>query len=142
MYISTFKDINKVYVNTKNVYTKDMAKDIYEIAYELKELLMQDERIKRLNILEEKMNKDDEVIALAYQKDLAISNYSDTLNHFKEDSKEAKAAQKELYEKKLALDTHPLVREYLDAYKEVRDLYIQMNALLFDGLNLKMKEHR
>ena len=126
----------------KIVYTRGMAKDIYETAYELKDLLSQDERIKRLNELEQKMNNDNEVIALAYQKDLAVSHYSDTLNHFSEDSEEVKIAQKELYEKKLALDTHPLVREYLDAYKEVRDLYIQMNALLFDGLNLKMKEHK
>ena len=126
----------------KIVYTRGMAKDIYETAYELKDLLSQDERIKRLNELEQKMNNDNEVIALAYQKDLAVSHYSDTLNHFPEGSEEVKKAQKELYEKKLALDTHPLVREYLDAYKEVRDLYIQMNALLFDGLNLKMKEHK
>ena len=126
----------------KTVYTRGMANDIYETAYELKDLLSQDERIKRLNELEQKMNNDNEVIALAYQKDLAVSHYSDTLNHFSEDSEEVKIAQKELYEKKLALDTHPLVREYLDAYKEVRDLYIQMNALLFDGLNLKMKEHK
>ena len=126
----------------KTVYTRGMANDIYETAYELKDLLSQDERIKRLNELEQKMNNDNEVIALAYQKDLAVSHYSDTLNHFSEDSEEVKIAQKELYEKKLALDTHPLVREYLDAYKEVRDLYIQMNALLFEGLNLKMKEHK
>ena len=126
----------------KIVYTNGMAKDIYETAYELRDLLSQDERIKCLNNLEEKMNNDNEVIALAYQKDLAVSNYSDTLNHFSEESEEAKKAQRELYEKKLALDTHPLVRQYLDAYKEVRDLYIKMNALLFDGLNLKMKEHK
>ena len=124
----------------KIVYTRGMAKDIYETAYELKDLLSQDERIKRLNELEQKMDNDNEVIVLAYQKDLAVSNYSDALNHFSEDSEEVKKAQKELHEKKLALDTHPLVRQYLDAYKEVRDLYIQMNALLFDGLNLKMKE--
>ena len=126
----------------KIVYTKGMAKDIYETAYELKDLLSSDERIKRLNELETKMNNDNEVIALAYQKDVAVSNYSDALNHFGENSPEVKNAQKELYEKKLALDTHPLVREYLDAYKEVRDLYIQMNGLLFDGLNLKLKEHK
>ncbi len=126
----------------KIVYTNGMIKDIYETAYELKDLLSQDERIIRLNELEQKMNSDNEVIALAYQKDLAVSNYSDTLNHFSEGSEEAKMAQRNLHEKKLALDTHPLVREYLDAYKEVRDLYIQMNALLFDGLNLKMKEHK
>ena len=126
----------------KIVYTKGMAKDIYETAYELKDLLSSDERIKRLNELETKMNNDNEVIALAYQKDVAVYNYSDALNHFGENSPEVKNAQKELYEKKLALDTHPLVREYLDAYKEVRDLYIQMNGLLFDGLNLKLKEHK
>ena len=126
----------------KIVYTRGMAKDIYEATYELKDLLSQDERIIRLNNLEQKMKNDDEVIALAYQKDLAVSNYSDTLKHFSEDSEEAKKAQHEMYLKKLALDTHPLVRQYLNAYKEVRDLYIQMNALLFDGLNLKMKEHK
>ena len=126
----------------KIVYTNGMTKDIYETAYELKDLLSQDERIKRLNELEQKMNNDDEVIALAYQKDVAVSNYSDALNHFSEDSKEVKKAHHEMYLKKLALDSHSLVREYLDAYKEVRDLYIQMNALLFEGLNLKMKEHK
>ncbi len=126
----------------KIVYTRGMAKDIYETAYELKDLLAQDERIIRLNELEQKMDNDNEVIALAYQKDVAVSNYSDALNHFSEDSEEVKKAQHEMYLKKLALDTHSLVRQYLDAYKEVRDLYIQMNALLFEGLNLKMREHK
>ena len=126
----------------KNVYNLDMTKDIYQIAYELKDSLLQDERVKRLNILEEKMNNDNEVMALAYQKDLAVSFYSDALNHFAENAKEVIEARKELHEKKLALDTHPLVREYLDAYKDVRDLYIQINSLLFDGLNIKLKEHK
>lgn len=126
----------------KIVYTRGMAKDIYEAAYELKDLLAQDERIIRLNELEQKMDNDNEVVALAYQKDLAVSNYSDTLNRFSEDSEEVKKAHHEMYLKKLALDTHPLVRQYLDAYKEVRDLYIQMNALLFEGLSLKMREHK
>lgn len=119
-----------------------MAKDIYNLAYELKDTLMMDERIKRLNEVEEKMKNDKDVIALAYQKDLAVSSYSDALNHFSEDSKEVKEAHRNLYEKKLALDSHPLVREYLNAYKEVRDLYFQMNDILFKGLNLKLKEHK
>ena len=70
----------------KIVYTRGMTKDIYEAAYELKDLLAQDERIIRLNELEQKMANDNEVIALAYQKDVAVSNYSDTLNHVSEDS--------------------------------------------------------
>ena len=119
-----------------------MSKDIYNIAYELKELLANDERIKKLNSLEEKMNNDDTVIALVYQKDMACLNYSDTLNHFSEKSNEAKAAQKELYEKKLALDTNEVVRDYLKAYSEVRDLYNEINRILFSGLNAKLKEHK
>lgn len=126
----------------KIVYTNPMSKDIYNLAYELKELLADDERIKKLNSLEEKMNNDDTVIALAYQKDMACLKYSDTLNHYSENSNEAKAAQKELYEKKLALDTNEVVRDYLKAYSSVRDLYTEINAILFNGLNPKLKEHK
>ena len=126
----------------KIVYTIAMSKDIYNLAYELKELLASDERIILLNSLEEKMNNSDEVIALAYQKDMACLKYSDALNHFSKDSDEIKAIQKELHEKKLALDTNEVVRNYLKAYSAVRDLYIEMNDILFSGLNTKLKEHK
>ena len=126
----------------KIVYTILMSKDIYTIAYELKELLANDERIIHLNQAEEKMNNNDEVISLAYQKDMACVSYSDTLNHFSENDQASKDAQKELHQKKINLDNHPEVREYLDAYKEVRDLYFALNDILFSGLNLKLKEHR
>lgn len=119
-----------------------MAKDIYSLAYELKDALKDDPRIKALEELEEKMNNDKEVISLAYQKDLACSLYSDVLNHFKEDSPEVKKAQKELYEKKLALDNHPLVREYLNLYKSVRELYSEINEVLFSDLGLHLKEKK
>ena len=126
----------------KIVYTNAMSKDIYNLAYELKELLADDERIKTLNLLEEKMNNDQQVISLAYQKDLACSRYGDTLNHYSDQSKEVKEAQKELHEKKLALDTNETVREYLKAYSAVRDLYYQINEILFGGLNVILKEHK
>ena len=114
--------------------------DIYSLSYELKDLLTNDTRIIRLNELEKKMNQSEEVMALAYQKDVAISEYSDVLNHFSRDSEEVKAAQHNLHFKKEALDNHPLVRDYLKAYAEVRDLYFQLNEILFNNLNLKMKE--
>ena len=113
--------------------------DIYSLSYELKDLLANDPRIIRLNELEKKMNESEEVMALAYQKDVAVSEYSDALNHFARDSKEVKNAQHNLHIKKEALDNHPLVREYLKAYSEVRDLYYQLNDILFSNLNLKMK---
>ena len=119
-----------------------MAKDLYSLAYDLKDALKDDPRIKALEEAEEKMNNNEEVIALAYQKDLACSLYSDALNHFSEDSPEVKKAQKELYEKKLALDNHPLVREYLEAYKKVRELYIELNDTLFSDLSLHLKEKK
>ena len=114
--------------------------DIYSLSYELKDLLNNDERIIALNKLEKEMNENEEVMALAYQKDLAINEYSDALNHFASDSEEVKKAQHNLRFKKEALDNHPLVREYLKAYSEVRDLYFQLNDILFSNLNLKMKE--
>lgn len=126
----------------KIVYTNAMSKDIYNLAYELKELLVNDERIKTLNSLEEKMNNDNQVMSLAYQKDMACLKYSDALNHYTRESKEVKEAQKELHEKKLALDTNETVRDYLKAYSAVRDLYAEINDILFSGLNAKLKEHK
>ena len=126
----------------KIVYTNAMSKDIYNLAYELKELLVNDERIKTLNSLEEKMNNDNQVMSLAYQKDMACLKYSDALNHYTRESKEVKEAQKELHEKKLALDTNETVRDYLKSYSAVRDLYAEINDILFSGLNAKLKERK
>lgn len=117
-----------------------MTKDIYNVAYSLKELLDNDERVILLDELEKKMNENEEVMALAYQKDLAVNEYSDALNHFSSDSEEVKKAQHNLFIKKEALDNHPLVRDYLKAYSEVRDLYYQVNEILFNNLSLHMKE--
>ena len=119
-----------------------MVSNIYLLAGELKDLLDNDARIIRLNKLENELNNNEEVMALSYQKDLAVSAYSDALNHFANDSKEIKQYQHELFLKKEALDNHPLVKEYLKAYSEVRDLYFQINEILFNDLSLHQKEKR
>ena len=119
-----------------------MVSNIYLLAGELKDLLDNDERIIRLNKLENELNDNEEVMALSYQKDLAVSAYSDALNHFANDSEEIKKYQHELFLKKEALDNHPLVKSYLKAYSEVRDLYFQINEILFNDLSLHLKEKR
>lgn len=119
-----------------------MVSNIYLLAGELKDLLDNDERLIRLNKLENELNNNEEVMALSYQKDLAVSAYSDALNHFANDSKEIKQYQHELFLKKEALDNHPLVKSYLKAYSEVRDLYFQINEILFNDLSLHQKEKR
>ncbi len=115
--------------------------DIYSLSYELKDILSQDERDLLLNKLEQEMNANEEVMRLAYQKDVAVSKYSDVLNHFDENSEEAKKAHHEMFLAKEALDNHQLVRKYLNAYKEVRDLYFEINDILFSNLNIKLREH-
>ena len=115
-----------------------MSENIYLQAEELKKSLSNDPRVIRLNELEKKMNDDEEVMALAYKKDMAAVNYSDILNHFKDDSKEATEALKVLHQAKLDLDNHPLVQEYLKAYKEVRELYEQINEILFANFSANL----
>ena len=119
-----------------------MVSNIYLLAGELKDLLDNDERIIRLNKLENELNNNEEVMALSYQKDLAVSSYSDALNHFANNSEEMKKYQHDLFLKKEALDNHPLVKEYLKAYSEVRDLYFQVNEILFNDVSLRQKEKR
>ena len=108
-----------------------MAKDIYTLAYELKELLEADQRIKDLNKKEEAMKNSEEVKALVEKKEQAVSLYIDSPE-----------GQKLLHQSKLELDNHPLVRNYLDAYIKVRDLYFEINDILFSGLNTRLKERK
>ena len=122
----------------KNVYTIAMGKDIYTIAYELKDLFASDSRINDLNEKEKLMKENEEVLALVKKKDLAVMQYENSLKISTKDNKEE---QKALHQSKLELDNHPVVRAYLDAYVKVRDLYFAINDILFAGLNMHMKGH-
>lgn len=108
-----------------------MNKELLDCLFLLKEAIEKDSRILHLNELDKKINENDEIMKLAYKKDMALLSYEDSLKHFKEDSKEVKDAQKALYEAKLSLDKHPLVIEYNNAYKQVRELYNKINETLF-----------
>lgn len=124
------------------MYNYSMSQDIYSLAGELKDLLNADKRLLRLNALEKELESNEEVMVLAQQKDTAASLYSDALNHFAKDSEELKKYQHELFLKKEALDNHPLVKEYMKAYNEVRDLYFNLNEILFSDLGLHLKEKK
>ena len=108
-----------------------MNEKIYNLAKELNEVMNNDPRFIRLNELEKKLENDDEVIALAYQKDLASTSYSDILKIYPEDSKEAKASREKLIEAKTKLESHPLVKEYNKVYVEIRMLLLEVNNILF-----------
>ncbi len=114
--------------------------NIYSLSYELKRALEEDERVIHLNKIEKEMSENEEVMALTYKKDIANDDYSDALNHFKEDNPIVINAQKRFYEAKKNLESHPLVREYLTSYQQVRILYEEINKLLFSILNTNLCE--
>lgn len=108
-----------------------MEENIYLKAENIKKLIDNDERVILLNKLEKEMNENEEVMALAYKKDMAATEYGDALNHYSEDSEEVKKLLEKLHAAKLALDNHELVKKYMLAYKEVRDLYLEINRIIF-----------
>ena len=107
------------------------------LAYELKELMNEDPRFIHLNKIEKEMENNEEVMALSYNKDLKETYLSDALKHFPRDSQEVKHAHLELFRASERLDAHPLVKEYLKAYKEVEAVLNQINNILFSDLKKK-----
>ncbi|MCR5308930.1 MAG: YlbF family regulator [Bacilli bacterium] len=112
-----------------------MTEELLDLVYKLKDSLSKDERIIKLNELEERMNNSFEVASLASKKEVASDDYNFALTHFANDSKEVEEAQKKLYEAKRELDLHPLVKEYMEQYKIVRDYYKEINNIIFSIIN-------
>ena len=115
-----------------------MNEEIMNLAYQLKASIENDSRIIRLNEIEKKMNESEEVMSLSYKKDVALNHYNEMMKYFKDDSDEVVHARQELANAKKELESHPLVREYLSAYQEVRLLYEHINETLFSYLNKNM----
>lgn len=115
---------------------------ISKATYTLKKDIDNDERIILLNKLEKELNENEEVMALAYKKDMAIDHYSEMVRLYKDDSEEVTNARKELSLAKANLDNHPLVREYIKAYQAVRELYNEINSILYSSLNPSLCPHK
>ena len=86
----------------------------------LKSALESDERIIRLNELEKKLYDDD-----------LEREYNSRLSYKDRGSEEVARAGKALHEAKAELDSYPLAKEYGEAYIAVRDLYMQIDDILF-----------
>ena len=112
--------------------------DIYFLSEKLKEAINKDPRYIALVEAEEKMNKDKGVITLVMAKENALNEYNDILSHFDRNSETALKYQKKLYEAKKALEEHPLVKDYLKKYQEMRIIYEQIEDILFSSLNTSM----
>lgn len=112
-----------------------MDNELLELVYKLKDSLSNDPRVLKLNELEEKMNNSLEVAKLASKKEAACDEYNFALSHFAKDSKEVEEAQRKLYLAKKDLDLNSEVKEYMEQYKIIRDLYKEINDTLFSIIN-------
>ncbi len=110
-----------------------MEETLYLLASELKELLNRDERLISLNKIEKKMEENEEVELLSYQKDIICSEYSSLLNIYSSEDSHIKDVISRLSTAKSKLQDHPLVRQYLEKYKVVKELYEEINKILFSS---------
>ena len=117
-----------------------MNNSLYEEVYKLRDQMKSDQRFLTLKEMDEKLNNNEEVMKLAYQKEMAIVEYEDALNHYGKNSAELKKAQQNLAKCKLNLDNHPLVKEYYLALQKVREMDRKVNEKLFDDFNMKEEE--
>ena len=110
---------------------------VYSLCEELSNALKNDKRVVDLSIKEKLMEENEEAMRLSYNKDLKEIAYNDALKHFSKDSKEVKKAQRDLFLAKKELESLQVVKDYLKAYKKVRELYDEINNILFSSLSNK-----
>lgn len=108
-----------------------MNERIFDLSSRLNSALMNDPKVKELNKLEEELNNSYEVYLLSQKKDEALELYTKLKEIYPEHSKEVKDSLKKLKEAKENLSNHPLVKTYLSIYTEVRDLYMEVDDILF-----------
>ena len=117
-----------------------MNEALYKELYELRDCIKNSADFHRLEELDKKLNEDEEVMKLAYQKEMAIVAYEDALNHYGKDSAELKKAQQNLAKCKLNLDNHPLVKEYYLALRKVREMDRKIDEELFAPFQFKEEQ--
>ncbi len=108
-----------------------MDSKIYNLAKSLNEEINNDPRVIKLNELEKALNDSYDVYVLSNKKDEALEEYSRLKDIYDEDSEELKASLLKLKEAKEKLNNFPLVKEYLAQYSIVRDLYLEVDNILF-----------
>ena len=112
-----------------------MDQILLEKASKVKEELDSLPEVKELERLNKLLNEDEEVMRLAYKKDVAATKYEDAVRYFGQNSDQALTLQKALHLAKLELDKNELVIKYNKQYKIVREIYAKINKEIFDPFN-------
>lgn len=112
-----------------------MDQILLEKASKLKEELDNLPEVKELERLNKLLNENEDVMRLAYRKDMCATKYEDAVRYFGKDSDEVIEAQKALHLAKLELDKHELVVAYNKQFKIVREIYDRINKEIFNPFN-------
>lgn len=108
-----------------------MDEKIYQLANSLNEEISKDPRIIKLNELEKALNDSYDVYVLSNKKDEALEEYSRLKDAYSEDDERVRQALLKAKNAKEKLNNFPLVKEYLAQYAIVRDLYLEIDNILF-----------
>ena len=111
-----------------------MDEKIYHLASELNKELNNDPRVIKLNELEKELNDSFEVYTLSNKKDEAFEEYNRLKEIYSDDNELTKAALLKAKDAKEKLNNFPLVKEYLAKYSLVRDLYLEIDNILFSDI--------
>ena len=109
-----------------------MEEKIYFLAKEINEELNKNQDVVLLNKLDKELNDSYEVCTLSNKKDEALEKYISNKDLYGEDDKRTVDSLKALQLAKKELNNHPIVKQYLEVYSRVRDLYLEINHLLLD----------
>jgi len=116
-------------------YDIRMDQNLLNGALKIKEELDDLPEVKELERLNKLLNENEDVMRLAYKKDICATKFEDAIRYFGEDSEEANKAQKALHLAKLELDKNELVVAYNNQYKIVRKIYDKINKEIFEPFN-------
>ena len=114
-----------------------MKRELLEKLAEYRSILENDPRIKTLEKREDELQGCQEVASLSAKLKKAEDAYEEARSHYGEKNELTKKAQKDLFEAKLALDSHPIVKSYNEAYIAVKDLYLYIDDILFSDFRAK-----
>lgn len=116
-----------------------MDEHIYNLAYKLYESLVNNESVTSLNALEKRLNDSFEVYNLSNEKDKCLEEYLRLKDSLGEKDKKTILSLKKLQDAKEKLINFPLVKEYLTSYTKVRDLYMEVDNILFSDFRKDKK---
>ena len=108
-----------------------MDTKIYNLAKSLNDEINNHPEVIKLNELEKALNDSYDVYLLSNKKDEALEEYSRLKDIYDDDHDDVKAALLKLKDAKEKLNNFPLVKEYLSQYAKVRNLYLEIDNILF-----------